>query len=255
MNVLKRAYMGLYRQLRARKNLYHLRDRRTFQLILGRTLFESAVTWPEILPCKPRTILDVGANRGDISAQLAILYRPEFIGLVEPLPQMVELLRAKSFAPRQKIFGCALGRTEGKANLNVLQSLPSSSLLEVAPGCDLLFNRPMDKIDTVEVPMRTLDGIFDECNLDELDLLKVDVQGYEPEVFAGGKRTLRKTRFIVTEVSFFEHYKGQELFGEIYNFMHETGFEMIGTFGYCYDSNNLPLQCDVAFVNRELASK
>lgn len=252
MNIIKRLYLSIYQQLHVRKNLYHLRDRRAFMPILSHTLFEAAKVWPEVLPWKPRTILDAGAYRGDIAEQLAQLYCPRFIGLVEPLPQMAALLQAKSFAPQQKVFACALGRRDGKAVLNVLANLPSSSLLEPTAASEVFFQVPMDKIDTIEVPLRTLDGIFEECGLKDLDLLKIDVQGYEIEVFVGGTETLRKTRLIVTEVSFFEHYKGQPLFGEVYDFLHRAGFELRGMFGYSYDAQDLPLQCDAVFINRAM---
>jgi hypothetical protein len=97
-----------------------------------------------------------------------------------------------------------------------------------------------------------LDSIFEECGLKDLDLLKIDVQGYEIEVFIGGRETLGKTRLVVVEVSFFEHYKGQPLFGEVYDFLHHAGFEMRSTFGYIYDAKGLPLQCDAVFINRTL---
>ena len=49
-------------------------------------------------------VLDVGAHNGEVAQQLACLFRPEFMGLVEPLPQMVKALRSRSFAPRQSGF-------------------------------------------------------------------------------------------------------------------------------------------------------
>ena len=42
-------------------------------------------------------------------------------------------------------------------------------------------------------------------------LLKVDVQGFEKSVFAGGKKTLKKTDIIISEVSFRQLYKDQPL--------------------------------------------
>jgi FkbM family methyltransferase len=252
MSLVKRLYLSFHDQLRVRQNLYQMRDYRAFSPTLSKILLEASKIWPEVLPWKPRTILDIGAHRGTIAEQLAQLYHPRFVGLVEPLPQMAALLQAKPFAPQQKVFSCALGRCDGRAVLNVLASMPSSSLLEVAAGCDVLFHRPMDKTDTIEVPVRTLDGIFSECGLQDLDLLKIDVQGYEIEVFAGGTETLRKTRLIVTEVSFFEHYQGQPLFGEVYNFLHGAGFELRDMFGYIYESQGLPLQCDAVFINRAM---
>lgn len=105
--------------------------------------------------------------------------------------------------------------------------------------------------ETVQVPVRTLDSVFAECDLQELDLLKIDVQGYELEVLAGGSGALRRTKLIVTEVSFFEHYKGQPLFPEIYAHLIGAGFGMRATFGYVYDDQGRPLQCDAVFVNLE----
>ncbi len=252
MHLAKKLYCDIYNQLRCRKNLYHLRDRRARAWGLGPVLVQAAMVWPEVLPCKPSSILDIGAHRGDVAEELAQLYHPQFIGLIEPLPQMATLLRRRIFAGRQMVFQCALGNRVGTANLNVLASPASSSLLEVMPGCDILFKRSMDKVETVPVPIRTLDDIFDECRLSQLDLLKIDVQGYELEVFAGGSRALAKTRIIVCEVSFFEHYKGQPLFFQIYEFLLGAGFELRCLFNYIYDGQGFPLQCDAVFMNRSL---
>lgn len=252
MNLIKHLYLKTYWQFRVRLNLYRLRDLRTFLPFLDAELFEAAKIWPEVLPWKPRTIFDVGAHRGEIAGQLSKLYNPLFICIVEPIPQMADFLRNKVFAPQQKVFACALGRSESQGVLNVLASMPSSSLLEVTPGCDVLFRRSMERVDTIKVPVRMLDNIFEECGLKDLDLLKIDVQGYEIEVFSGGTETLRKTRLVVVEVSFFEHYKNQPLFGEVYNFLHIAGFELRSTFGYIYDTQGLPLQCDAVFINRAM---
>lgn len=184
--------MNLWRRLEARKNLYHLRDQRAFAPFLGQTLFEAARTWPSVLPWKwkPRTVLDVGAYRGHVARQLSELYHPEFIGLVEPQPNMAARLESMTLAPRQKVFACALGRGRGKAVLNVLANAPSSTLLQPASDLGSVYHRDMHIVDTVTVEVRTLDDVFSECKLDDLDLLKVDVEGYELEVFAGGPHTL-----------------------------------------------------------------
>ena len=251
---MKRFFFGLYCGLVARYDLYHIRDRRAFAIRLGRALYEGAQIWPTVLPRRPNTILDVGAHRGKVAEQLAALYHPAFLGLVEPLPEMVALLQQKKLAPQQQVFSCALGREEGWTTLQVLAYPPSSSLLEVNPESASRFQRPMDKVDTIRVPMHTLDTIFEQCGLQHLDLLKIDVQGYEMEVFHGGVDSLKKTGVIVAEVSFFEHYIGQPLFEQVYHFLHDLGFELRSTFGYTYDLRGLPLQCDAVFINRALVS-
>ena len=48
-----------------------------------------------------------------------------------------------------------------------------------------------------EVTVKRLDEIFCELSLDRLDFMKVDVEGFELEVFAGAKETLTTYRPIV----------------------------------------------------------
>ena len=248
---VKNLLLYLYQEVRIRRNLCALHDRRYAMPLLDPGLREAAATWPEVLPWKwkPRTVLDVGAYKGQVAMQLAQLYRPNFIGLIEPQQELAVELQSKSFAPHQKVFACALGRSAGSSTLNVLASAASSSLLSITPGCEKLFHRRMDVKRLIQVPVRTLDSIFAECGLQELDLLKIDVQGYELEVLTGAEKSLRNIHVIVSEVSFFEHYHRQPLFPEVYAYLVAMGFAMRGTFGYLYDDRGRPLQCDAVFIN------
>lgn len=251
-----RGYEWVLQQIRARRYLYALGDRRYNRPFLSALLLEAAATWPEVLPWKwkPRSILDVGAYHGRVATHLARLYSPDFVGLVEPQPDLAEGLRMLKLAPHQEVFPCALGRHEGTERLNILTSTASSSLLQVAEGCEEKFHRPMDIQKTTGVPVRTLDSVFGECELDELDLLKIDVQGYELEILASGIECLRHTEILVIEVSFFEHYCGQPLFSDIYSHVTRAGFDMRATFGYVYDRRGHPLQCDAVFISRDLSA-
>jgi FkbM family methyltransferase len=48
--------------------------------------------------------------------------------------------------------------------------------------------------------MTTLDRLL--VDLAEVSLLKIDVQGYEKQVFAGAKQTLSKTKLLLVELNF-----------------------------------------------------
>jgi len=48
-----------------------------------------------------------------------------------------------------------------------------------------------------EVPVKRLDDTFSELSLDRLDFMKVDVEGFELEVFAGAKEILNTYKPIV----------------------------------------------------------
>lgn len=58
--------------------------------------------------------------------------------------------------------------------------------------------------------------------------IKIDTQGYEDKVIAGGQNILQKSSLILIELSFQRLYKGQKLFHEIYTKLHNIGFLLSG---------------------------
>jgi hypothetical protein len=57
----------------------------------------------------------------------------------------------------------------------------------------------------IEVPARTLESILDEqADLPEIDLLSLDVEGYELEVLKGLNIERYRPRYILVEARFFE---------------------------------------------------
>jgi FkbM family methyltransferase len=79
---------------------------------------------------------------------------------------------------------------------------------------------------------KTLDSVLfgdidDGINWGEF--IKVDTQGTEFEIFEGSRRTLtERTVALITEVSFFEIYKGQKLFSEIEQLLRGCGLSFYG---------------------------
>ena len=56
------------------------------------------------------------------------------------------------------------------------------------------------KFSSFDVSTDTLDNFCLKNNLEEIDILKIDTEGSEMEVFEGGKNILKKTRIIQVEV-------------------------------------------------------
>jgi hypothetical protein len=52
----------------------------------------------------------------------------------------------------------------------------------------------------VQVPTRTLTSILDEVSAPEIDLLSLDVEGFEPDVLRGLDLERHAPRFVVVEV-------------------------------------------------------
>jgi FkbM family methyltransferase len=136
-------------------------------------------------------VFDVGANKGDY-IELAIEtaeMQPLVVHAFEPSAVAIERLKSRWGSRDDIVLNClALGKTSG------LRSLYSDS-----PGSTLasLTKRDLRHVDlemsySEEVRVETLDDYCIAKTIPTIDLLKVDVEGNELEVFHGAEGLLRK---------------------------------------------------------------
>ena len=73
-----------------------------------------------------------------------------------------------------------------------------------------------------------MDTLCTNSNISKIDLLKLDVQGYELEILKGAKDILKRTSLIITEVSLIEVYKDCPLVSKIVEYFdgHPLGIIM-----------------------------
>jgi FkbM family methyltransferase len=136
--------------------------------------------------------LDVGANVGYFSLFAHRLASGIEIDAVEPHPVLHSLLQANLWANdvSARIHNAALG--------NSRCLLPMSSPA-TNPGDSRVGARtPNDRYDLV-VPVITADELFLHRSF---DVVKIDVQGFEPEVVLGMERIVRESPAIVVVVEF-----------------------------------------------------
>jgi FkbM family methyltransferase len=76
------------------------------------------------------------------------------------------------------------------------------------------------------VEVKTLANYMVEKNIDHVHLMKIDTQGYEPEVLAGMENFLSKVDVIITELMFFDFYERSLSFSDIERFLLPAGFRL-----------------------------
>ena len=105
-------------------------------------------------------------------------------------------------------------------NLSENKDIGFSSLLPINPD----YTKRRGKIvqDEVQVQATTLDAYF--AGKQSPDILWVDVEGAELQVFRGAARVLQTVKVIHVEVSFRPMQVGKPLFGEIERHLREQGF-------------------------------
>ncbi len=141
-----------------------------------------------ILGAKPSgdlTIFDVGANIGVHSITLCSLFPSARIVAFEPAAgprRMLELnIRSNGFAQRIQIEPCALSNARGTADFFEMEDDAYSSLKDTQRK-KFLRKSP--------VQLETLDHIVNSRAIARLDLVKIDVEGFETEVIEGGRNAL-----------------------------------------------------------------
>ncbi len=241
----------LERNLTARRLLRSANDRRCLRPLLSNAFVDAAIKWLPILPAPVRVLVDVGAARGEVAAELNTLYGLTRAVLIEANAKQLEHVKDRKLAEQVDVFVCAAGRTAHTATFNILQSVDSSSLLppKVKAAEAAFPGFGFEAAAKVTVQVRPLDDIVRECRLERIDLLKVDVQGAELEVFRGAGETLKRTRFIHSEIAFTSLYEGQPVFHEVYEYLRKD-FELLGLSGVVCDRQGNPIQGDATFVNR-----
>ena len=75
-----------------------------------------------------------------------------------------------------------------------------------------------------KVQVTTLDSFMEDKNLSNYNLINIDVQGYELEVFKGSVETLNKIDYVIAEVNRDELYENCAKVDEIDNFLSDFGF-------------------------------
>lgn len=103
----------------------------------------------------------------------------------------------------------------------------------------------------VMLPMSTLDQELGSYKLENNLLLKLDVQGLEPEVLEGATITLLNCEVVVMEVSFLDYNKNAPLAHEIIDQMQKLGFVIFDFGTFLRNGNDHSLvQADVVFKKK-----
>ena len=111
------------------------------------------------------------------------------------------------------------------STLYLTKNLAASSLL--APTEGLAANAGVTStVGQTEVKTIRLDKLVEEENLRPPNLVKIDVQGFEDRVLAGGAETIAKAERMVIEASLRQIYKDQVMLPQLLARLVEMGFEL-----------------------------
>jgi FkbM family methyltransferase len=128
-----------------------------------------------------------------------------------------------------RAFDFALGEETSDIEMHRSEFSPSSSILPMGELHKQAF--PFTSGEVLEkIVVKRLDDIADSLKLVDNLLIKIDVQGFEDRVIAGGRQTIQRATVLIVEMSFRRLYEGQPLFDTIYDTLRQMGFAYHGNF-------------------------
>ncbi|MFH0938675.1 MAG: FkbM family methyltransferase [Planctomycetota bacterium] len=168
-------------------------------------------------------IVDGGANKGEITDLFLRQFKNPIIHAFEPIPALAEQLRAcYRKVPNVVVHEVALGEEERQVDFHVTQNLVSSSVLKPSATNLLIHRQNVATMETISVRQTRLDREITGA----VDILKLDLQGFELPALRGCGALLPKIKTILLEVEFLPMYEGQALFGDIDAFLRTNGFQL-----------------------------
>ena len=137
------------------------------------------------------TIVDLGANIGLTSLFFAAMFPAARIICVEPEPANFQLLRRNCDQNdfHWTCLNCAIGPRTTSAKL----------LVDRYANKHRLTTQSSSQEPVIEVETLSMEDVLKNCNVDSIDLLKVDIEGGEQELFEASSSWLHRVRFIIAE--------------------------------------------------------
>ena len=168
-----------------------------------------------------KEVWDVGAHQGETALAFAQSFPQSTIRSFEPVTQNYQLLQKncsglKNFCAYQ----FALGEVNKSAKIHLQDASVTHSLRD-----DL--NQPSrptrEGLDSEDIEVRTIDSVVSDFSYPSIDLLKIDVEGYELKLLEGSKKCLRDKRinFIFTETGLDNRFNSIE---SLVNFLSPFGY-------------------------------
>ena len=195
------------------------------------------------------TILDVGANNGSSLVEFKKWWPNSKVHCFEPQSECWdELDDLSNEFTNVRINKFALGNKNDESkefyshDLNTgisgfnkinIESKDSIDLSKLSNDDSSLENHKKTINHKRNVQVKRLDEyIKNDKNINQIDLLKIDTQGYELEILEGLGTELNKVRILITELMFYDYYEKSLSFYELESILRPFNFSL-------YDINHV----------------
>jgi len=196
-------------------------------------------------------VFDVGANRGQTIERFQRHFDRPVIHAFEPgRVAFAELQRCCAGMRDVVLNNVALGaRRESRIFLDNDHDVMSSFLEpSVTARGEITGRYPVDVI--------TIDDYCESRSVENIDILKIDTQGFDLQVLHGAQRLMQESaiHLTLTEVIFSKMYEGLPRFDETYAFLADRGFTLVSFYDFFYQHDRASWT-DALFIAEAFVAK
>ena len=191
-------------------------------------------------------IFDVGANDGSTSIEFKEWWPNAKIHCFEPQEECwidLDILEKKYEDNSIILNKCAAGNkpnnsatfysheiTTGQSGFHKINMKSNDSIklnkLKIQEDIDGLNDYVNLLNNERSIEVIRLDDYMTKSNINKIDIVKIDTQGYEPEVLEGFGRRLSDVDLIITELMFYDYYERSLSFTDIEKYLIPAGFQL-----------------------------
>ena len=183
---------------------------------------------------KDPILFDIGANVGQTVKDFKEVFKNSTVHAFEPSPNTFEILKNNtSNVNKLHIWNYGVGSSSGDLIFNeyALSNMSSFFELQNVNSRDL-------KSKTI-VKTTTVDQFISENRIPMIDVLKIDTEGFELEVFKGAMKSIKESKIgmLFYEASFVVGHKDMPSFTELWDFAIENDFELVSIYPIVHRKN------------------
>ncbi|MDC0427058.1 FkbM family methyltransferase [Pelagibacteraceae bacterium] len=207
-------------------------------------------------------IFDVGANKGQSITRYKKLFQNPIIHSFEPNIDEVNILKQKYINDKNLYLNnVAVGDKKGNLEFNINAISGHSSFKNLIPNTTWIKKRSnLIKIDDknyttkkINAEIITLDDYANEKNLTNIDILKIDTQGFEDKVLLGAQNLLKNNRIklIQLELIFSEIYENPLNIYDVEKTLIPYNYRLFGISNNGSLMSNIAYQSDFIYISND----
>lgn len=194
----------------------------------------------------PSIVFDVGAHHGQTTLHFRKIFPSAAIHSFEPSPENFRKLKSNTKGKdRVKPNELALGSSAGSVSMERGHSDQAHKVCSDAANAEM-----------PTVRMETVDSYMNKARIPCIDLLKIDVEGYEIEVLRGAANAIEGSniKVILAECDFNPEDTQHTYFNDLWNYLRSKDFSFFGLYDVIhYEGLSGIGYCNALFIERTVS--